>query len=142
MGECGRGRVISPEETVRQLDEKCILFMSLGMSYTDYWEGENCLPSFFIQAYNQRRKRELEEANFKAWLNGSYNELALEIALHNAFAGQNSPRAEYPNKPPEIFPREMTEKEELEEQERAELAAEIALDNFVAALGGKRKEQK
>ena len=42
--------------------------MSLGMSYTDYWEGENCLPSFFIQAYNKRRKREMEEQNFSAWL--------------------------------------------------------------------------
>ena len=116
--------------------------MSLGMSYTDYWEGENCLPSFFIQAYNKRRKRELEEQNFSAWLNGLYCKNAFEVVLSNAFAKQGSPRAEYPGKPMEIFPREMTEKEKLEEQERAELAAEIALDNFVAALGGKRKEQK
>lgn len=131
---------MSPEETVRELDEKCIAFMSLGMSYTDYWEGENCLPSFFIQAYNQRRKRELEEANFKAWLNGSYNELALEIALHNAFAGKNSPRAEYPNKPPEIFRHEKTEKEKADEQEQARLRVKIALDNFVAAFSnGKEK---
>ncbi len=140
MGECGRGRVISPEETAVRLDEKCILCMSLGMSYTDYWEGENCLPSFFIQAYNQRRKRELEEANFRAWLNGSYNELALEIALHNAFSGKNSPRAEYPDKPPEIFQHEKTEKEKIDEQEQARLRVKIALDNFVAALSnGKEK---
>ena len=134
--------MISPEETVRQLDEKCILCMSLGMSYMDYWEGENCLPSFFMQAYNKRRRREMEEQNFSAWLNGLYNMQAFGVVLSNAFAKSGSPRAEYPGKPMEIFPREMTEKEKLEEQERAELAAEIALDNFVAALGGRRKGQK
>lgn len=116
--------------------------MSLGMSYTDYWEGENSLPSFFIQAYNKRRKREMEEQNFNAWLNGLYNAQAFSVVLSNAFAKQGSPRAEYPDKPMEIFQREMTEQEKIEEQKRAELAAEIALDNFVAALGGKRKGQK
>lgn len=136
MGECGRGRVISPEETVRRLDEKCILCMSLGMSYTDFWEGENCLPSFFIQAYNQRRKRELEEANFRAWLNGSYNELALEIALHNAFAGKNSPRAEYPDKPPEIFPREKTAAE-IEAERRAILRR---IDRSLSAMESASKQ--
>ena len=141
MGGCGRGRVISPEETVKQLDEKCILCMSLGMSYTDYWEGENCLPSFFIQAYNKRHKRELEEQNFSAWLNGLYCKNAFNVVLSNAFAKQGSPQAEYPDKPMEIFQHEKTEKEKMDEQEQARLRIKIALDNFVAAFSG-RKEQE
>ena len=140
MGERGRG-LISPEEIVKQLDEKCILCMSLGMSYTDYWEGENCLPSFFIQAYNKRRKRELEEQNFSAWLNGLYCKNAFDVVLSNAFAKQGSPRAEYPGKPMEIFPREMTEKEKLEDQDRAELAAEIALDTLSQLLAARERSR-
>lgn len=142
MGEPGRGQLISPEEIVRQLDEKCILCMSLGMSYTDYWEGENSLPRFFIQAYNQRRRREMEEQNFNAWLSGFYNMQAFAVVLSNAFAKKGCPPAEYPDKPMEIFPREKTQQEKIDEQERAEMAVELALDNFVAALGGKRKGQK
>lgn len=115
--------------------------MSLGMSYTDYWEGENCLPSFFIQAYNKRHKRELEEQNFSAWLNGLYCKNAFEVVLSNAFAKQGSPQAEYPDKPMEIFQHEKTEKEKMDEQEQARLRVKIALDNFVAAFSG-RKEQE
>ena len=72
--------------------------MSLGMSYTDYWEGENSLPGFFIQAYNQRRRREMEEQNFNAWLGGFYNMQAFAVVLSNAFAKKGSPPAEYPDK--------------------------------------------
>lgn len=121
---------------MKQLDEKCVLCMSLGMSYADYWEGDNSLPGFFIQAYNKRRKREMEEQNLIAWLNGKYNMQAFGIALSNAFAKKGSPRAEYPDKPFEIFPREKTEKEKADEQEQARLRVKIALDNFVAAFGG------
>lgn len=108
--------------------------MSLGMSYTDYWEGENSLPSFFIQAYNQRRKREMEEQNFNAWLNGLYNAQAFSVVLSNAFAKRGSPQAEYPDKPIEIFAHKKTEKEKADEQEQARLRVKIALDNFVAAF--------
>nr|DAJ05906.1 MAG TPA: hypothetical protein [Caudoviricetes sp.] len=113
--------------------------MSLGMSYTDYWEGENCLPSFFIQAYNQRHKRELEEQNFSAWLNGLYCKNAFNVVLSNAFAKQGSPQTEYPAKPMEIFQREKTEKEKMDEQEQARLRVKIALDNFVAAFSGRKE---
>ena len=136
MGECGRGRVISPEETVRRLDEKCILCMSLGMSYTDYWEGENCLPSFFIQAYDKRHRREMEEANFKAWLNGLYNTQAFGVALSNAFAKQGSPQAEYPDKPLEIFPREKTAAE-IEAERRAILRR---IDRSLSAMESASKQ--
>mgnify|MGYP000142160014 FL=1 len=136
MGGCGRGRVITPEEIVKQLDEKCILCMSLGMSYTDYWEGENCLPSFFIQAYNKRRKREMEEQNFSAWLNGLYCMNAFGVALSNAFAKQGSPQAEYPDKPLEIFPREKTAAE-IEAERRAILRR---IDRSLSAMESASKQ--
>ena len=114
--------------------------MSLGMSYTEYWEGENSLPGFFIQAHEKRRRREMEEQNFNAWLNGMYNARAFGVVLSNAFAKKGSPPAEYFDKPIELFPHEKTEKEKADEQEQARLRVKIALDNFVAALSnGKEK---
>lgn len=110
--------------------------MSLGMSYTDYWEGENCLPSFFIQAYNKRRKRELEEQNFSAWLNGLYCMNAFGVVLSNAFAKQGSPQAEYPDKPLEIFPREKTAAE-IEAERRAILRR---IDRSLSAMESASKQ--
>lgn len=110
--------------------------MSLGMSYTDYWEGENCLPSFFIQAYNKRHKRELEEQNFSAWLNGLYCMNAFNVVLSNAFAKQGSPQAEYPDKPLEIFPREKTAAE-IEAERRAILRR---IDRSLSAMESASKQ--
>lgn len=140
MGE-SRG-LISPERIINDLDDKCVLCMSLGMSYKDYWEGDNRAPIFLIKAHNERRRRKKEDENFKAWLNGLYCMRAYGVVLSNAFSKKGSDLAEYPDKPFELFPADKLPKDEQEEQERAEMAVEIALDNFVAALGGKRKGQK
>lgn len=115
--------------------------MSLGMSYKDYWEGDNRAPVFLIKSHNERRRREMEDENFKAWLNGLYNMQGYAVVIANAFSKRGSDPAEYPDKPFEIFPAEKPQLDKQEEQERAEMAVEIALDNFVAALGGKRKGQ-
>lgn len=140
MGE-SRG-LISPERIIKDLDEKCILCMSLGMSYKDYWEGDNRAPIFLIKAYNERRRREMEDNNFKAWLNGMYNMRGYAVVLANAFSEKGSDPAEYPDKPFALFGSEKSQQDEQQERERAEIAVEIALDNFVAALGGKRKGTK
>lgn len=117
--------------------------MSLGMSYKDYWEGENCLPRFFIEAYEKRRQRDIEEQNFSAWLTGLYNMKAFGVVLSNAFAERGSPPEEYFDKPIELFRREKTEEEKAAEQEQARLRMKIALDNFTAAVNSSfRKEKK
>lgn len=142
MGECGRGRVISPEEVVKQLDERCTFYMSIGMSYADYWEGENCLPRFFLNAYNERRRREMEEQNFNAWLTGVYTANAFGVVLSNAFAKSGSPREEYPEKPFEIFPHEKTKAEIEAEKEALLQRIERSLSAMTAAsktIFGKEK---
>ena len=144
MGESRGERLNSPEEIIKLLDENCIFYMSIGMSYADYWEGDNCLPSFYLWAYQKRRKREIEEKNYTAWLEGFYNMNAFGVVLSNAFAGENSSPAEYYDKPVEIFPKEKTAEEKEKEQEAARLRMKIALDNFAAAVNSqyKRKGQK
>lgn len=114
--------------------------MSLGMSYKDYWEGENRLPFFWLRAESKRCRRQLEEQNMAAWLNGFYNMQALSVTLANAFGKSCSIQAEYPGKPMELFGNgKQTRQISEEEQEQAEMAVEIALDNFVSALGGRRR---
>ena len=116
--------------------------MSLGMSYTDYWEGENCLPNFYLRAYNERRRRETEDQNFAAWLNGMYAANAFGVVLSNAFAKSGSPRSEYPEKPFEIFPHEKTEAEQEAEREEVLKRIERSLSAMTAAskqIFGKEK---
>lgn len=113
--------------------------MSIGMSYADYWEGENCLPGFYLRAYQKRRKREIEEKNYAAWLAGFYNMNAFGVVLSNAFSGKDSSPAEYFDKPIEIFPKEKTAEEKEKEQEAARLRMKIAMDNFAAAVNSKFK---
>lgn len=144
MGESRGERLNSPEEIIRLLDENCIFYMSIGMSYADYWEGDNCLPSFYLRAYQKRRKREIEEKNYTAWLEGFYNMNAFGVVLSNAFSDKNSSPAEYFDKPIELFPKEKTAEEKAQEQEAARLRMKIAMDNFAAAVNSqyKRKGQK
>ncbi|MGN1340525.1 MAG: hypothetical protein ACI4WS_09555, partial [Oscillospiraceae bacterium] len=100
---------------------------------------ENCLPGFYLRAFQKRRKREIEEKNYTAWLEGYYNMKAFGVVLSNAFAGENSSPAEYYDKPIELFPKEKTAEEKAQEQETARIRMKIAMDNFAAAVNSQFK---
>lgn len=53
-------------------DKVCPFYMSIGMTYDEYWHGELDLPKIYLEAYKLKSDRELSLANYKAWLNGFY----------------------------------------------------------------------
>ena len=139
MGSGGQRQLSSPSEIVDFLDEMCSFFMSIGMSYKDYWEGENALPDFYFRAYKMKWEREMDDANVKAWLNGYYDFAAYSIALSNAFASKDDTPSQYFDKPQPLIshggkPVEKSQEEIEKEQEIARLRVKIALDNFTRCV--------
>lgn len=59
----------TPEKTYTEIfEELCPLFLSIGMTYKEYWEGNNELPSLYLKKF----KLEQERVNEQAWLMGLY----------------------------------------------------------------------
>lgn len=110
-------------------NEACPQYMSIGMSYGEFWEGDVALPKFYREAYRLKQERDLKQANFNAWLNGFYTAKAYAVVLGNAFADENAEPQEYFNKPIPLTP----EEQPPPDPELERLRMRIALDNFVNA---------
>lgn len=98
------------------------MYMAMGMTYSEFWDGPPVLAKVFREAFKLRRKMENEQA----WLQGLYNCHALAVCLSNAFSKQGSKKQTYFERPIDIFP--LTEKEkklrEMEENKKMQRALE------------------
>ena len=43
-------------------------YLAIGMTYDEYWNGDNCLPRY----YRKKHKLQRAEANHMAWMQGAY----------------------------------------------------------------------
>ena len=84
-----------------------------GMSSTEFWEDDPQLYWSYRTFFIKKMQIEMEELNYKSWLNGSYSCLAVSVALNNAFSKK---KIEYPKKPFE----EKKEKPKTELQKQME----------------------
>ena len=72
--------------------KKCFPFyLSIGMTYEQFWEGDCTLPIFFRKAFEMKQKSENELSNYNAWLQGKY--------FAEAIAACFSENYKYPEKP-------------------------------------------
>lgn len=82
--------------------EQCPYFLSLGMTWEEYWHGDNALPRVFLRKAEIERDRE----NLSQWRLGQYMMSAIAAAL--------SEKNKYPEEP---FP--MTDDQAREQKERS-----------------------
>ena len=75
--------------------------MAMGMTYTEYWDGE---PQAVIP-YREAYKIKQNEANTMSWLQGMYNYIGVAIALNNGFSNS---KQDYPKKPFDLNQKEET----------------------------------
>ena len=102
----------SPPKSFTEFFElACPVYMAMGMTYEQFWEGEPSMTKAFREADAIRRRRKNEEL----WLEGVYMAEALSATVGNMFSKGN--KYQYPSEPIPI-----TAEEQKERRERAEKA--------------------
>ena len=66
------------------MEEQCPIYMAMGMSYDEYWNGELERAKFYRETFKLKKKQD----NEKLWLQGAYIYNALQdiYPLFNAWA--------------------------------------------------------
>lgn len=101
--------------TYKEIFRKAFPFyLSIGMTPTEYWEGDCELVKFYREAHNLKR----EQKNQELWMQGLYiyEAIANLSPILKPFVKNPKPLP-YPNKP---YPLAQTEIEERKEQEHEE----------------------
>lgn len=109
--------------------QQCPYYMSLGVSYDEYWHGDYTRLPYYRKAYALKR----EEKNQQLWLQGLY----FRIAVLSAFTEDTK----YPDEPLPITEDAFKEQEERRKQteiDNARAYMEVAMHN----INKKRREQK
>lgn len=88
----GDGRYNRPSSVFRYneiFERECSHYLSMGMSYHDYWDGDSAMTKFYRDKY----KHDVEHENFNNWMQGAYFYEALCKAspLFNALAKNHEP---------------------------------------------------
>ena len=108
-------------------EECCPFYISIGMSYAEYWRGDNDAPRHYREAYRKKQ----EQVNHEAWLHGLYVYDALMSALSHM--NQNkSTHSKYAEKPYSFTPDEI-EKDNENKVIEAQAQAEVWMKSWVSA---------
>ena len=123
-----------PQKTyTEQFEEVFPYYLSLGMTYEEFWEGDISLPKFYREAEKLRVKRACEDDNFQCWLQGLYVYEAVSCAIGNALRKENTPQIKYLDKPLEIFKdeKQKSRKDIEEEREKASIKVQLQMNNWI-----------
>ncbi|MBR1749974.1 MAG: hypothetical protein IJ740_18970 [Ruminococcus sp.] len=60
--------VSSSFDYTKTFEDLCPYYMSIGMTYDEYWNGDNYLPRYYLKAYKLKRQQRDEEM----WIQGKY----------------------------------------------------------------------
>lgn len=55
-----------------EFNKYCPFYISIGMSYEQFWEGDPTMTKAYLEAYNQKEKREAEKLKWMMWEQGLY----------------------------------------------------------------------
>lgn len=117
----------------------CPVLMAMGMSYDEYWNGDNAAPRHYIKADRLRRKRTNEEL----WLQGLYvyravHALAPEL---NAASKEFKPE-DYLDRPIPLDEKEVAEREEEKRKKEAQAFAAYILGQSAKAKAIRDKKER
>ncbi len=96
-------------------EKLCGYYMSLGMGYHDYWDGDAAMVRF----YRDKHKRDLDRQNFNHWMQGMYIYEALVDAspVFNPLSEKHEPFP-YMKEPIPITIEAIKETEERQNQQK------------------------
>lgn len=98
----------------------CPEYMLYGATYEDFWYGDTRK----LKAIREKYKKEMEQRNYDAWLQGAYFFDAINVSLANAFAKKGAKQYQY-TKQFEIFPPTQEELERRQEEKNKQMYEQL-----------------
>lgn len=108
------------------------LYLSIGMTYEQYWEQDCMLTKYYLKSYQLKEERELKKKNHELWLQGAYiYQVLCDVApIFQAFASKGTTTKKYMDKPFPITSEELEERQDEERQERMAKAKEQFMNSI------------
>lgn len=121
-----------------KFEELCGYYMSIGMTYHDYWDGDAMMAKYFREADELSRERE----NYNAWLHGVYIYEALLDASPalNALSKKKKPYP-YRKSPIPITKTETIRKKDEENREKLNNGLNVFRD-MIAGINKKFEKKE
>lgn len=111
-------------------EDECALALELGLTYSEYWEGELSMMVPFAKFHIKKLREDFISKDTLAWLIGSYVCTAVGTNLESMTAKKGSPKKiKYPEQP--LFIDVFDEEAARKKQERETLRS---YNNFLAAI--------
>lgn len=123
----------------KQFEEICPFYMSIGMTYDEFWYGDTKLTRYYLKAFELKEKRR----KWARWEQGLYiYEAFCDVSpILRAFSKAKKPLP-YPSKPYGIEEEIKQDKERQKEKEKVEIIkTQIFFENWVKANQKKFKEK-
>ena len=118
------------------LDELCVYYMTMGVTYEEFWYGDYTKFKYVARQHEARRKLQNEDA----WLQGAYVYDAVATALGNAFRKKGAKAQNYLERPLQVYPK--TDEEERYEAEMERRKIIKRLNAWKAAWDAKERKEK
>lgn len=117
-------------------ERQCPYYLSIGMTYEQFWDGDAELAKVYREAEDLRTAK----MNRQLWLQGLYFYQALGTALANAFASKGSVPHSYLEQPLAVTRAER--KAEREKKEREKIAVQIGFMERMLKIQAEKEEKK
>lgn len=132
------GELVSPASQVtytEQFEEQCPYYLSIGMTYEQFWDGDCWMTKYYRDAYKLRTRRDNEQA----WLIGRYvyDAVCAVSPLLHAFAKNGTTAHPYLERP---YPSSMEEVREREIQRLKDAA--VGFRAFVEAKNAQLRSKE
>ena len=135
----GRETGSPPIAYTEKLKKACPYYMSLGMSYDEYWNGDPEMARYYREADQLRRERKNEEM----WWQGLYVYEAICCAspLFQAFAKKGTKARPYTEQPHPVT-RRTQKREKVQRMEKGDAKAKQIMEMFMASNNARLNKKK
>lgn len=130
----------------KEFEKICPFYMSIGMTYQEFWFDDLDLPKYYLKAYKIKEKREIEEMEWTVWEQGLYIYEALCDVSPILRPFSKAKPLPYPEKPfflGEEDKKQEQKKKELKKKEKEKvdlMRAQIFFENWARSTKKHFKE--
>lgn len=120
----------------KTFEKLCPFFMSIGMSYDQFWKDDPTITKYYYKAYEIKEKRKIELDEWHMWKQGMYiYEALIDVSpILHAFPKKGTKPLPYSEKPygwkEEDNTKEKTQEQKEKEAENERLKATVLFDNW------------